>query len=208
MKTINFLTLLTLFIGFSSCNNDDDSTTLLTVESELISNLHAPQEGGQGNPVSGEFTKFNFALGQTTTSDTDWDIAFRGTAIIVNGGVSSGLEDEPVRNGEAGAYIATGTLGSVTSIDTSLIIQDSATSFAIPTGSDNGWYNYAGPPTHIISPIAGRILVFRTHDGKYAKIEILSYYKDAPANPDAFVDEDGYYTFNYVYQPNEGVPSF
>ncbi len=208
MKTIKLLTVLTLFIGFSSCSSDDDETSLLVIESELVSNLFAPQEGGQGNPISGEFTKFNFATGQTTTSETDWDIAFRGTAIIVNGGVSLGLEDEPLRNGEAGAYIASGTLGSVASIEEPLFMQDLETGFAIPTGSGTGWYNYAGPPTHLITPIAGKILVFRTYDGKYAKIEILSYYKNAPANPDAFKDLDGYYTFNYVYQPNEGVTSF
>jgi len=47
-------------------------------------------------------------------------------------------------------------------------------------------------------------LVIRTHDDKYAKVEILSYYKDAPAEPDGFVDESRFYTFNYVYNPNEG----
>ena len=39
-------------------------------------------------------------------------------------------------------------------------------------------------------------------------MEILSYYKDAPENPDAYTDETPYYTFNFVYQPNEGVTSF
>ena len=98
MKTINFLTLVALFISFNSCS-DDDSVPLLEVESETISNLHAPQSGGQGQPVSGVFTKFNFATGQTTTSDTDWDIAFRGTSIIVNGGNTLGTTDEPNRTG-------------------------------------------------------------------------------------------------------------
>jgi hypothetical protein len=47
-------------------------------------------------------------------------------------------------------------------------------------------------------------LVFRTHDGKVAKVEILSYYRDAPAQPNAFTDEARFYTFRYVYNPNEG----
>ena len=94
-----------------------------------IENLHAPQAGGQGQPTSGAFTKFDFATGQTTTSDTDWDIAFRGTAIIVNGGASSGTTDEPTRHGEAGAYIATGTLEGITSADTALFLQDSGIRF-------------------------------------------------------------------------------
>ena len=91
MNTFKFLTLAVLFIGFTSCSSDDDnSTTQLEVESQTITNLYAPQLGGQGQPTSGAFTKFDFATGQTTTSETDWDIAFRGTSIIVNGGVTFG----------------------------------------------------------------------------------------------------------------------
>ncbi|PHS68497.1 MAG: hypothetical protein COB12_01215 [Flavobacterium sp.] len=208
MKTIKFLSLLAFFIGFTSCSSDDDNATVLPIESELIQNLHAPQEGGQGQPVYGEFTKFNFATGQTTTSDTDWDIAIRGTIILINGGEKTGIDDEPNRTGNGSAYIANGTMGSVTSVDTSRLKEDAVNAQAIPTGSGTGWYIYAGPPTHLITPIAGKILVFKTHDGKYAKMEILSYYKDAPANPDAFEDFDKYYTFNYVYQPNENLIEF
>jgi len=208
MKTIKFLSIIALFFAFSSCSSDDDTIETLPVESELIQNLHAPQEGGQGQPVYGEFIKFNFATGQTTTSDTDWDIALRGTIILINGGEKTGIDDEPNRTGNGSAYIANGTMSSVTSVDTSRLREDAVNAQAIPTGSGTGWYMYAGAPTHLITPIAGKILVFKTHDGKYAKMEILSYYKDAPANPDAFEDFDKYYTFNYVYQPNEGDTTF
>ena len=68
--------------------------------------------------------------------------------------------------------------------------------------------DFCGPPTFLITPTAGRILVFKTADGKFAKVEILSYYEGAPENPDAFVDQSRYYTFNYVYQPNEGEITF
>lgn len=208
MKTIKILSLIALFISAISCSSDDDNTPILEVESNLVENLHAPQEGGQGNPISGDFTKFNFATGQITNSETDWDIAFRGTIILVNGGENTGIEDEPTRTGNGGAYVASGTMASVSSVDISLLKQDSDISPAILTGSGAGWYTYAGPPTHLITPIAGKILVFKTHDGKYAKLEILSYYKDAPVDPDAFTDLDQYYTFNYVYQPNDGVIEF
>ena len=181
---------------------------MLDLEAETVLNLYAPQEGGQGEPVSGDFTKFDFSTGSTTTSETEWDIAFRGTTIIVNGGVSSGTTDEPERNGDAAVYSVTGTMSSVTTVDTSLFNQDSAEGYAITTGSGNGWYTYAGPPTHLINPIAGKIFVFKTFDGKYAKVEFLSYYENAPENPDAFADATPYYTFNFVYQPNEGETSF
>ena len=73
------------------------------------------------------------------------------------------------------------------------------------TGSNNGWYNY-NSATNVVSPIAGKVLVIKTHDGKYAKMEILNYYQDAPANPTG-VEPSRYYKFNFVYQPN-GTKNF
>jgi len=179
---------------------------LEALESATVENLEAPQTGGQGEPVGGPFTKFSFANGTVTDSDTEWDIAFRGTTIAVNGGVATGTSGEPLRNGNGGATIETGTFAEITSAESLAFTEDADGAFAIPTGSDNGWYNY-NPATFTVTPIPGRVLVFRTHDGKFAKVEILSYYRDAPAQPDPFVDESRVFTFNYVYNPNEGETS-
>ncbi|MCM4172328.1 hypothetical protein DHD32_12610 [Arenibacter sp. TNZ] len=207
MKTLQSLTLAVLFMAFTSCSSDDDNTpTPDPVQSEQVSNLFAPQTGGQGQPVGGEFTKFDFETGMQTTSDTDWDIAFRGTTIAVNGGFVTGTDDEPARTGNAGATIVTGTFGSVTTAEGLTFAQDANSAFAISTGSDNGWYNY-NPQVNLITPIPGKILVFRTTEGNYAKVEILSYYKDNPAQPDQ-TSESRYFTFNYVYNPNAGETSF
>ncbi|MEW7280066.1 HmuY family protein [Aquimarina sp. 2201CG1-2-11] len=173
-----------------------------------VENLSAPQTGGQGQPVGGDFTKFDFETGEITTSDTDWDIAFRGTTIAVNGGATTGTADEPARNGEVSVAIAEGIFSNITTADGLSFSQDTDQGFAIPTGSDNGWYNYSGAPNHLITPIPGKILVFKTSNGNYAKVEILSYYKDAPANPNVMTNEGRYYTFKYVYNPNVGVTSF
>ena len=206
MKTIKFLTIALAMTSFVACDNDSDD--LLPVVSITVEDLYAPQEGGQGQPISGAFTKFDFDLGMETDSETDWDIAFRATDIIVNGGMSMGTTDEPDRTGDAGAYIVTGTMADVTEVDVNLFTQDSSSGYAIMSGSGNGWYTYSGPPTYLITPTAGKILVFKTADGKYAKVEILSYYQGAPENPDAFTDPSRYYTFNYVYQPNSGETTF
>ena len=206
MKTIKFLTIALAMTSFVACDNDSDD--LLPVVSITVEDIYAPQEGGQGQPISGAFTKFDFDLGMETDSETDWDIAFRATDIIVNGGMSMGTTDEPDRTGDAGAYIVTGTMADVTEVDVNLFTQDSSSGYAIMSGSGNGWYTYSGPPTYLITPTAGKILVFKTADGKYAKVEILSYYQGAPENPDAFTDPSRYYTFNYVYQPNSGETTF
>ena len=202
-KTIKLLTLLAFFIAFSSCDNDNDPV-LLEVESQTITNLEATQTAdySTGTPViTGDHIKFSFETGTTTTGN-NWDIAFRGTTILVNGG-SATADDEPERSGNAAAYIATGTLAGITEVDTTQLVQDDETNgLAIPTGSGNGWYSY-DPTTHIISPIAGKVIVVKTHNGLYAKLEILSYYLDGDTSGDS-----QYYTFNYVYQPNEGVTTF
>ena len=210
MKTIKLLTLLAIFIGFSSCSSDDDDdTTTLQVESESVANFYAPQVSDYStNPptYTGEFKKFDFSTGGETVSATDWDIAFRGTSIIVNGGVSFGAADEPERTGDAAAYFATGTFASVETVNTASLEQDSVNGYVL-----SNWYDY-NPVNHIITPTAGKILVIRTRDGKYAKVEILSYYKDAPApneiTEEIATNESRYFTFNFVYQPNEGVTTF
>lgn len=200
-SSVKFLTFFLLTAAYVSCENDDDPQ-LVAVESQTATNIPAPQTGGQGQPVGGPFIKFSFATGAITTSETDWDIAFRGTTIAINGGAVTGTDDEPTRNGNAGTFIASDTFASITDASGVSFAQDADGSFAIPTGSDNGWYNY-NPQVNIVSAIPGKVLIVRTHDDKYAKVEILSYYKDAPAEPDGFVDESRFYTFNYVYNPNE-----
>ena len=200
MKKLYVLMLSLLLI---SCGEDDP--VLEPVEAMIVTNLAAKTTSGPGQPPAGDFVKFSFAK-QTIVTGDDWDVAFRATTILVNGGFSGG-QDEPSRTGLGGGYVTVGNYGSIKSADESLIEQDSETNKAIKLGSGNGWYNYDSQ-THLITPIAGRTLVFKTHNGRYAKMQIMSYYKDSPETPNAFSSQSQYYTFNYTYQPNEGVTAF
>jgi HmuY protein len=193
--------VLSVFSLLTSCSSDDENTSAtVTLETKTFSNLYAPQTGGQGQPVGGAFTKFSFSQNETVTDDS-WDIAFRGTTIVVNGGTAIGITDEPARTGSGAVSIVSNTLDAITTIPTaSTFVQDGTNTYAIPTGSGNGWYNY-NATNNLITPIAGKVFVIKTHDGKYAKMEIISYYKDAPANPDAS-SLTRYFTFKYVYQPS------
>ncbi|WP_299681565.1 HmuY family protein [uncultured Tenacibaculum sp.] len=209
MKQIKLILAL-LVIGFiaTSCNDEDNTIPSEPVESKTITNLAALQDTDftQNPPVTtGSFTKFSFKTG-TAVTDDNWDIAFRGTTILVNGGTKIGsLSDEPERTGNAALVIQSGTFANVTiAPDDAEFSQDASGSYALPTGSDNGWYNYAGPPTHLISPLAGKVIIVRTIDGNYAKMEILNYYKD---NDPTEADNARYYSFNYVYNPNVGDKS-
>lgn len=198
---------------FTACSKEDSNPPENNQnEGILVSNLHAPQDTDytQNPPVaSGVFVKFDFSTGAITNSETDWDIAFRGTTLLVNGGSSSGIVDAPQRSGNAGAYLVDGIFDEVTTIDTSAFAQDSSMGLAIPTGSGNGWYTY-DPTLLAIYPIPGKVIVLRTADNKFAKVEILSYYKDAPAviNEQIALNDLRYYTFNYVYQDDANATSF
>ncbi|MDO3694892.1 HmuY family protein [Wenyingzhuangia sp. chi5] len=209
MNTIKFLTFAILFAFTTiSCNDDnDDNIATSELKVKTVSNLHALQESDYTtNPptISGDYIKFSFSTGTTTTGE-DWDIAFRGTTILVNSGTATAA-DQPARTGNAQLYIANETtFANVTEVDTSLFKSDDATNgLAIAVAPNNGWYSYSGEPYHRITSTSGKIIVIKTNDGHYAKMEIESYYKDKDAsnsaNPDNSISGAQYYTFKYVYQ--------
>ncbi|WP_442266326.1 HmuY family protein [Tenacibaculum sp. ZS6-P6] len=203
----SIFSILFIAIVCISCN-DEAKLVTLPVESKSITNLPALQDTDftQNPPVTtGTFTKFSFKTGAVVTDDS-WDIAFRGTTILVNGGTKvGGLSDEPERTGSAALAIQNGTFANITTApEDTLFSQDASGSYALPTGSGNGWYSYAGPPSHLISPLAGKVIIVKTVDGNYAKLEILNYYKD---NNPAVAENARYYSFNYVYNPNVGDKS-
>lgn len=200
LKSILVVAFVSLVI--TSCDNSNEPT-LEPVESKTATNIHAPVTTDYTvNPPSesGEFTKFSLKTGTIVTDDS-WDIALRGTSILVNGGTVIGLTDEPTRTGNGALALETGTFGSILEAPADANFkQDASGTYALTKGSGNGWYTY-NPQTNQISPIAGKVIVVKTNDGYYAKIEIISYYKDNDATNPA---NGRYYTFNYVYNPNAG----
>ncbi len=192
--------VLASVLVFSACKKNEE-TPQPTINSQKIENLSAPSDvidrnTGQVTEVK-PFVKFSIAEGKEVTGD-NWDIAFKGTTIIINGG--STTQDNVIRTGVASAYIHTGIFEELTELNNDNWTQDNNIAYAIPKGSGKGWYNY-NAQKNIISPIAGKIIALKTADNKYAKIEVLSYYKDAPASPTA-TSVSAYYTFRYVFQSN------
>lgn len=196
MKTINSLLLLfVLGSMFTSCVKDDP-IIVVKAETLTVSNLHAPSDVrdlSTGEIIeANDFVYFDYSSGLTVEKTDDWDIAFKGTTLITNGGVNG--------TGNVSAAIVLNTFNeAVEAPANDQFNQDTDITNAIPSGSGNGWYNY-NPANHLISPIPGRIFIIKTTEGNYAKMEILSYYKDAPIGPDPAVDSADYFTFNYAYQ--------
>lgn len=203
LKSILAIALVSVIM--TSCDNDND-VVLEPVVAQKVENLHAPAVTDRTvNPPieSGEFTKFSFKTGTVVTGD-HWDIAFRATKILVNGGSEIGLTEEPIRTGNASLALESNTfVGVTTAPEDANFAQDANGTYALPTGSGNGWYTY-NPMNNEISPIAGKVIVVKTIDGHYAKMEITSYYKDNDASNPA---NGRYYTFNYIYNPNQGDKS-
>ncbi len=182
-----------------SCKKDD-KTTPPEKTSATVSNFTAEPTLTEGHYAFYSLEK-NDSVPYTDSASSKWDIAFRSTTILTNGGTSG--------SGAGGAFVQRGvSFDGFTTISADSVFRtdNSATpAFAIPTGSGNGWYNYDFS-TNIISPIPGNVIVVRTASGKYAKVEILSYYKNAPATPTSD-DAPRYYTFRFVYQP-DGTKNF
>jgi len=159
--------------------------------------------GATGPYSAGKFSYFNLATNQIVvnadTASTNWDLAFGGTTIKVNCGTSG--------PGNGGAFVYTGTFDAFTQIPTdSTFRTDNAPSYAITKGSGKGWYNYEQATT-LVSAIPGRVLVIKTATGKYAKVEILNYYRGgvtplSTASDSIKAFDSRYYSFKYTYQAN------
>jgi len=223
MKTKLFLSMLTIAIGFTACKKDSPDPVVETIITETVTELDAQADStintNFGLVHFGPYTKFSFSEGGIVSDSAEnWDIAFRNSKILVNGGVGENADpSQPNRTGEAAAYIIDGEMGDITSVNEDLLMQDGdntsmygTTSIIDDQGQEGlGWsiYNPGNPQQGImpeLESLAGKILVFRTYDGShYAKVEITGFYDAAMTNP-----YGGFYTFNYVYQSEEGNITF
>ncbi len=199
---------LGLSIALIACTKDEE-TIVVPVSAITVKDLAADTVTGlglDGRPQSAGTTTYyslvdNKIIASSDAASTKWDIAFSSTKITVNCGTSG--------PGIGGAFVFKGLFDDLKTIpvDSTFATDNSnAASFAIPLGSGRAWYTYDGLTT-LVSPIAGRVLVIRTATGKFAKIEIISYYKGgitlpASASVSDKLFKQRYYTFRYAYQPN------
>lgn len=141
-------------------------------------------------PVFEGYQKYSFSKNTVVESD-QWDIAFNGYTIIVNGGTSPNA-DKIAITGKGALYITEGTLENVTSVELEKLKNH--------TVNYTDWGQY-GMGTHMVTPIAGKIIVIKTYEGQYVKMRIDSFYKDkGDQKPDANYKntELGYYSFTFI----------
>jgi heme-binding HmuY-like protein len=199
------IAMLAASIFLVSCEKEKTEIPVV-LQTKTVNDLPADPIIGispQGQPYgSGVFTLYslenNRIVPNSDSATNKWDLGFRGTTIITNGGTSGPAI--------GGAFVYTGIFGDLSQVpaDSTFKIDNAPTSYAITIGSDKGWYHYDGA-TQLVTPIPGRVLVIRTASGKYAKVEILNYYKggitpDASASDNEKLSKQRYYTFRYIYQ--------
>jgi hypothetical protein len=213
-------------LTLSACDTTE-ADEVVDLEAEVAADVEADPTTGR-DPVTGApiannlFTLYDLDAGEIvlSSSETDasvrtadstgtaWDIGFRGTTIIFNGGTSG--------PGQGSAQLLTEAFPGVTEAPASGYVADGANTacpsvetpggtfpgspYALCTGDENGWYDY-DPSQNLITPIPGRTIVLTTGDGDYAKVRILSYYQGNPTPPNPTAPSR-YYTFEYVVQPD------
>jgi len=207
MRTSRILCIvLASVFFFVACKKNETPLVVSTVTTDTVFSLAADTIIGFSNnqPIgAGKFTFFSFEsksqIANADSNSTKWDIGLSGSKIITNSGNSG--------PGFGGAFVYNGTFDELTSIsaDSVFSVDNAPAAYAIPWGNNKGWYVYEFPPINLLNPIPGKILVIRTANGNYAKMEILNYYKggvtpSADASDDEKTTKQRYYTFRYTYQ--------
>jgi len=142
-----------------------------------------------------KWTYFDFSRGKQVkihdTSSLEWDLAFRRGKIITNGGATN-------KFGKAGLInLGEVSFDAVENVPLKDFIQDEATRTQTENPVLLQWYKY----NYITHKLTARdnVYVMRTSNGKYAKIQFLSFYC-ADKQP-------GCIQMKYAYQ-DEGTKSF
>ena len=172
------------------------SITVFTVSAELHQNKITVDATDREN-----WAYINFTEGETIdiadpATSMAWDLGFKRTAVIVNGGVSGpgktgalAFEDisfEDVLKAPEDGYVS----------DT-----DQIATFA----RSDSWYTYTGPPNHWILPnpkvyvlrIAADTKMQPANPYYYAKVRFIGYYENNETK-----EGSGYISIEYVLQDN------
>lgn len=201
---------LSMVVMSSKCGKDNTTPVQPALAAITVSDLAADTIIGI-NPTTmqpfgaGKFTFYslerNTIVPNTDSATNKWDIGFQGTLIITNSGTS-------FNGGLGGAFVQQGLFDNLTNItnDSTFRIDAAPSNYAIARGSNRAWYSYDAP-NNLINIIPGRVICVRTATGKYAKVEILNYYKGgvtpaATASDADKLNKQRFFKFRYIYQPN------
>ena len=222
-RRISWSGVIVTMLLAGACDSSSNKQEPVPLETKMAKDIPADPASGR-DPATGRaisnnlFTLYDLdenkvvvsssvtdaAQRRADSTGTVWDIGFRGTTIIFNGGKSG--------PGEASAQVLKQPMDEIEDAPVNGYIKDGentecptvqtpsgpvpGSKLALCTGSGNGWYNYN---QGLISPIPGRSVVLKTATGNYAVLRILSYYKGNPNPPNAEAPSR-HYTFEFIVQ--------
>lgn len=204
VKTIGLL--FSVLVCFASCTKDEIKPQLEDGKSTVIKDL----PGDVGNTVGSgrEFEPFYFSLSTgvkvpaTQKQTSAWDIAFAkeyNSYVSIN----NATDDKSFGFGGTGKgamVIVNQPYDQITQAPSDAeFTNNGITSSGWDSGSGNGWYFYE-LKTHIAVPVKNRTYVLKTADGKFAKLQLISMYKGAPATVSDLNWPAPYFTFRYFVQ--------
>lgn len=203
-------------------NHKKETCQITSPDSQIFieKNLHAPRgisysksrgiiypTYGSSIEISSLWTRYNFSKKSIVDKNSEnWDLAFKGTMIIVNGGSSD--KDNISRTKKVRLALVEKEFSKVTDIPpASEFYRDGEYNmYALPLESGDGWYRDSDSFLFAIHPIENRTLIIKTHDNKYVKMKIESYYKDEvqPTFINIFTRKSGFYTFKFQFANKKG----
>jgi hypothetical protein len=181
-------TVLTGIILLSSCQKSDNIIAPLKADTSVV-----VVNFSTSSPYAFFSFKNKTIVSNSDSATNNWDFGLRLTTFLVNSNASG--------PGNAGVIMQDGIFDNITSAPATGYAYDTASNkFAIKDGS---WYTY-NITTHAFAPIPGKVFIFRTADGHYAKMEILEVTYEPFVGP---VPVKIDYKIRFMYQAN-GSTSF
>lgn len=194
--SIYFLVLVILVV---SCSKSTEPTMVQTDLTPKILNNHQPDSTVGFSYFS--IDKDTFVTGSAIQSD-GWDIRFRylkdgRQAAALDLFINSGSVNS---SGKTTGTLLSSTFDLVTEVPDNLLLTSDDTTAAKRIVSND----FSGPGLFIYNPSARTVtinpqktLIIKTASGNYAKIQMLSIYKDSPTTP-TMTSPIGFYSFRYV----------
>jgi hypothetical protein len=147
------------------------------VDTIFVKNFRQSYTGGAGQPPAGNFY-WSFQENVAGT-DAEYDIHFTGTA---SADITADIEaDDTLRyvSGTDFASVTAGSWATASTPDNNTLGMNDVTNppgFPLPANA-KGWYTYHWE-NHTVTPVAGRIILFRDGGGDLYKFQITSIYLD------------------------------
>lgn len=212
LTSVSLLCMLSL--GFNSCKDDESTTspdnTKKTLEIKTVFDLEPNLED--------EWLYYSFegdsVVPPSKASTDQWDIKFRALdfdpakpetyKVLINTFIGKGfifLNSGTVNpNGKTLGIVMDSTYTQLTTAPADASFKQDDTTYAGAAPKciiTNQFLAYSGAPNHTVAQKATNVLVLKTKNGVYVKMQLLSMYKGHPETPTT-QDDVGFYSIAYT----------